>query len=126
MITVNHKGIDLRIMQQSNEVVAEGMQHMRGALSVNNDEGVATFVEDAKRVYAPKNPVFWKGENLCLRIDKEGKLRGTFRVDIPTTKEGAAAMLDHIDQDFTQAYEKMLDLCEAKIPQGKKTKKRVA
>ena len=125
MITVNHKGIDLRIMQQGNEL-AEGMQYMRGALSVNNDEGVATFVEDAKRVYVQKNPVFWKGMDLCLRIDKEGKLRGTFRVDIPTTKQGADALLNHIDEDFTQAFEKICDLCEAKIPQGKKVKKSVA
>ena len=126
MITVNHKGIDLRIMQQGNEVVAEGMQHMRGALSVNNDEGVATFVEDAKRVHAQRNPVFWKGSGLCLRIDKEGKLRGTFRVEIPTTKQAADALLNHIDEDFTQAFEKICDLCEAKIPQGKKVKKRIA
>lgn len=114
MTTLSYENVDLRVMQQSDEIQEVGVQTLRGALSVNHDEGVATFVEDKKRIACGKNPVFWGGQKLNLRINKDGKIRGTFCVDVPADIEKCEVLLEKLDEDFGKAIQKMYDLSCAK------------
>ena len=102
MLTVEYQKMNLRVTQQSNKF-SDIKKDMRGLLHVNSREGVASFVEEGKRPGDIKNPIFWNGNHLTLRIDKEGKLRGTFRVAVPETYEGLKELLDDLDYDFNLA-----------------------
>lgn len=102
MLTVEYQKMNLRVTQQSNKF-SDIKRDLRGLLHVNSREGVASFVEEAKRPGDIKNPIVWNGNHLTLRIDKEGKLRGTFRVAVPETYEALKELLDDLDYDFGSA-----------------------
>ncbi len=122
MQTISFENIDLRVMQQSSEIQEVGVQNMRGALSVNHDEGVATFVEDKKRACG-KNPVFWEGHHVKMRINKDGKLRLTVCIEVPSKVEDLDVLVDDLDEDFVKATNKICDLSNAKRPKTKKVKR---
>lgn len=113
MLTVEYKKMKLRVTQQSNKF-SDIRKDMRGLLHVNNREGVASFVEEAKRPGDIKNPIFWNGNHLTLRIDKEGKLRGTFRVAVPETYEALKELVDNLDYDFNLATCRIEELSAAR------------
>ena len=102
MLTVEYQKMNLRVTQQSNKF-SDMKKDVRGLLHVNNREGVASFVEEAKGPGDIKNPIVWNGNHLTLRIDKEGKLRGTFRVAVPENYEAMKELLDDLDYDFGSA-----------------------
>ena len=123
MVTVRKDDVQLTYVQQSNEIVDSGLQVMRGSLSMDHDNNLAAFVEDCKTRSSVKNPVFWKGKHLSLRIDKEGKLRGTFRVEVPTDAAKCDLLEDRLEMDFEMALDALRALTQARRPNAKKAKK---
>ncbi len=126
MTTIKKENVQLTYHQQSNEIMDCGTQVMRGSFSMNHDNNIATFVEDSKTKGSTKNPVFWKGKHLSLRIDKEGKLRGTFRVDIPSDLARCDLLEERLDKDFAKALDALHALSCAKSPQRNKNTGKVA
>ena len=123
MTTVKKDDVQLTYIQQSNEIVDSGTQVMRGSMTMDHDTNLATFVEDCKTKSSVKNPVFWKGKHLSLRIDKEGMLRGTFRVDVPTDPAKCEMLEDCLGLDFNRAIDALTALSKARSPKAKKPKK---
>ena len=123
MTNIIFQNIDLKVVQQSNEIVEEGVQNLHGALSVNHDNGLATFVEAKKKPKYSENLLLWEGAKLKLRINKDGKVRGTFVVDVPADMERCDEMLASLDHDFVTAIDKLCDYSYAKRPLQKKIKK---
>lgn len=123
MTTVKKDDVQLTYVQQSNEIVDSGLQVMRGSLSMDHNNNLAAFVEDCKTRSSVKNPVFWKGKHLSLRIDKEGKLRGTFRVDVPVDAGKCDKLEDRLEMDFEMALDALRALTQARRPNAKKAKK---
>ena len=119
MITINYENIDLIVVQQDNEIF-EGIKQMRGTLRVNSIEGVASFVENAQRAASQKNPVFWAGKLLKMRIDKEGYLRGTFRIRIPKDSKSMQVLVNSLDNDFEDAVGHVDELFCAQQPKNKR------
>ena len=115
MITVEFKNMKLRVTQQSN-VFCDIVKNLRGHLHVNDKAGVASFVEEAKSPSSIKNPIVWNGHHLTLRIDKEGKLRGTFRIAIPEDFEDTKALTDELYYDFGSALYHIEELADARMP----------
>ena len=131
MTRVDYENVDLRVIQQGNEIHEEGIQSMRGLLSINHDNGIASFVEDCAKVRSSKNPLWWKGKHVSLRIDKEGKLRGTFRIDIPQNEDALSQLVTRLDVDFGGVIARVSTLAKAKSPEkvtkkSKKSNKHVA
>jgi len=113
MLTVEYQKMNLRVTQQSNKF-SDIKKDMRGLLHVNSREGVASFVEETKGPGDIKNPIVWNGNHLTLRIDKEGKLRGTFRVTVPETYEALKELMDDLDYDFGSATYHIEELSSAR------------
>ena len=116
MLTIEFPKINLRVTQQSNKF-CDIVKNMRGHLHVNGEEGVASFVEETRSPSSIKNPIVWNGNHLTLRIDKEGKLRGTFRVAIPETYDDLKELLEDLDYDFGLAVYHVEELSCARQPQ---------
>ncbi len=123
MLAIRKDDVLLTYHQQSNEIVDHGTQVMRGSLSMDHDNNIASFVEDCKTKSTTKNPVFWKGKHLSLRIDKEGKIRGTFRIGVPSDLADSSLLVGSLGLDFTQVLDTIQKLSEGKSPR-KKTSKR--
>ena len=123
MTTVKKENVQLTYIQQSNEIVDSGTQVMRGSMTMDHDTNLATFVEDCKTKSSVKNPVFWKGKHLSLRIDKEGMLRGTFRVEVPVDAGKCDKLEDRLEMDFKMALDALTALSKARSPKAKKPKK---
>ena len=115
MITVEFPKINLRVTQQSN-TFCDKVKNMRGHLNVNDARGMASFVEETRSPSSIKNPIVWNGNHLTLRIDKEGKLRGTFRVAIPETYDDLKELLEDLDYDFGSAVYHVEELSCARQP----------
>ncbi len=122
MTTIKKENVQLTYHQQSYEIMDCGIQVMRGSLRMDHDNNVASFVEDCKSKGSSKNPVFWRGKHLSLRIDKEGKLRGTFRVDIPADADKCEQLLNRLDMDFMLTLDEISALSQSRRPK-KKVKK---
>ena len=125
MLTIEFKNMNLRVTQQSNKF-CDRVKNMRGHLHVNDEEGLANFVEETRGPSSIKNPIVWNGNHLTLRIDKEGKLRGTFRVAIPETYEGLKELLEDLDYDFSSAIYHVEELSCARQPRKRHIVARIA
>ena len=125
MLTIEFQKMNLRVTQQSN-TFSDIVNNMRGHLHVNSKAGVASFVEEAKSPSSIKNPIVWNGNHLTLRIDKEGKLRGTFRITIPETFEDMREMMEDLDYDFGSAVYHIEELSCARQPKKRHIVGRVA
>ena len=116
MLTIEFQKMNLRVTQQSN-TFCDTVKNMRGHLHVNGKKGVASFVEETRGPSSIKNPIVWGGHHLTLRIDKEGKLRGTFRVDIPEDYDDLKTLTDELYYDFGSAIFHIDEFASARQPQ---------
>lgn len=124
MTTIEIENMDLRVVQQNSEVCESGKQYLRGAITINHDEGYATFVENAKKATVSKNPILCQGQYLTLRTDKEGKVRGTFRVDVPINEKSLDTLASILIDDMSMALGCLDTLTDAhKSKKRKKSKK---
>ncbi len=115
MLTIEFQNMKLRLTQQSN-TFCNIVKNLHGHLHVDGNNGVASFVEETHGPSSIKNPIVWNGKHLTLRIDKEGKLRGTFRIDIPDDFEGMKALTDKLYYDFASAIYHIEELASARQP----------
>ena len=115
MLTLEFQKINLRVTQQSNKF-CDTVKNLRGHLHLNSGRGVASFVEAQVPSYV-KNEIVWRGKNLTLRIDKEGKLRGTFRVALPENFHDMQSLLNDLFEDFGAAIAQVEELSSARQPE---------
>ena len=123
MITLEFENIDLRVIQQSN-IISESVKRMRGTMSLNSMEGMASFVEEVKQPSSEKNPIVWQGEYLTVRTDKENHLRGTFRMPKPKSRSEVNQLICCLYTDFSLSIEALEQMLGDSLPTTKNRKAR--
>ena len=79
MLTINFENINLSVTQRDSEVKLE-RRGMNGRIVVSPEENRACFME-AVSESIPRNPIVMRGKRLKLRVNSDGRIRGTFMLD---------------------------------------------
>lgn len=94
MITINYEDIELNVTQRGTDVKMQ-KNSMNGRIVLAPEEGRAWFMETTHDTI-PRNPIVMRGKRLKLRVNSDGRIRGTF-------------MLDGIDNEDIETVGKEID-----------------
>ena len=79
MITINYEDIELNVTQRGTDVKMQ-RNAMNGRIVLAPEEGRAWFMETTHDTI-PRNPIVMRGKRLKLRVNSDGRIRGTFMLD---------------------------------------------
>ena len=79
MITINYEDIELSVTQRGTDVKMQ-RNGMNGRIVLAPEEGRAWFMETTHDTI-PRNPIVMRGKRLKLRVNSDGRIRGTFMLD---------------------------------------------